>query len=309
MLLLLLLVAGSGYLWSYRLSEPLSVPGAVELLPADGVELGGEVTGVLRFELPCRFAVGQVAAVPGEGVALVGEPLARRSGWSWSRFRWEVSFRMRPFRAGEIPAGSLSLEIPGQDPGLFTAVIPDFPVKPLNVVPVGRPKLAGAVDPGAEPVNPNWYWLILLPVALIVLWLWRRRRGGAAPLPPWEQALAAMQALRRAVADHTIPLETGYAKLTDLVRGYLESRFLLPASTRTTPEFLAELDSAESPLPADQRPFLREFMTAADLVKFARAPGDIRLFDDALTRAEALVAGTRPDENAVERAGKEVDHV
>ena len=28
-----------------------------------------------------------------------------------------------------------------------------------------------------------------------------------------------------------------------------------------------------------------------------------------MTRAEALVAGTRPDENAVERAGQEVDHV
>ena len=116
--------------------------------------------------------------------------------------------------------------------------------------------------------------------------------------------MLALHALRGELRDHRIPLETGFVRLTDLVRSYLETRFEIPASTRTTPEFLAELNSRTSPLPEAQRPFLRDFMTAADQVKFAKAPPSGELLDDALSRAEELVESTRirPEDEAEGRS-------
>ena len=90
------------------------------------------------------------------------------------------------------------------------------------------------------------------------------------------------------------------ARLTDLVRGYLEQRFNIPATRRTTPEFLASLDRDDTVLDRDSRIFLREFMESADLVKFARLPAGEGMVENALDRAGALVRGTVPAPEAAE---------
>lgn len=297
-------VAGSGYLYSFRLTGPVEVPGIAVLDPSEGIALGTAVRSSVEIQLPLCRRVTRVVAEPGDGSTLVGEPAITRGRWMWSRQVWRVSAELRPFRPGTVQPGVLTLEVSpaksGGEPELFTVTIPDFSAGAVKIAPNAELQLADAVAVTKSPVSHRLWWLLVIPAALLLWFLWRRRRKRAPELPPWERAILALHALRGELRDHRIPLETGFVRLTDLVRNYLETRFEIPASTRTTPEFLADLNSRTSPLPEAQRPFLQEFMTAADQVKFAKAPPSGELLDDALSRAEELVESTRirPEENA-----------
>lgn len=302
-IVLAVLVVGSGYLYSLRLTAPAEVPGIATLAPAEGIHLGSTVRASVELELPLFRRVNKVVAEPGDGATLVGEPEIDRGSWRWSRQVWRIAAELRPFRPGTVQPGVLTLELSpeksGGEPVLFTVTIPDFSAGAAKVAPNAELQLADAVTVTKSAVSNRLWWLLLIPAALLIWFLWRRRRKRAPELPPWERAMLALHALRGELRDHRIPLETGFVRLTDLVRSYLETRFEIPASTRTTPEFLAELNSRTSPLPEAQRPFLRDFMTAADQVKFAKAPPSGELLDDALSRAEELVESTRirPEES------------
>ncbi len=297
-------VAGSGYLYSFRLTGPVEVPGIAVLDPSEGIALGTAVRSSVEFQLPLRRRLTRVVAEPGDGSTLVGEPAIKRGRWKWARQVWRISAELRPFRPGTVQPGVLTLEVSpaksGGEPELFTVTIPDFSAGALKVAPNAELQLADAVAVTKSPVSNRLWWLLVIPAALLIWFLWRHRRERVPELPPWERAILALHALREELRDHRIPLETGFVRLTDLVRSYLETRFEIPASTRTTPEFLADLNSRTSPLPEAQQPFLQEFMTAADQVKFAKAPPSGEMLDDALSRAEELVESTRirPEEIA-----------
>jgi hypothetical protein len=84
------------------------------------------------------------------------------------------------------------------------------------------------------------------------------------------------------------------------VRNYIEQRFKLHAPSQTTHEFLSDLDSRDSGLISEHRLFLRNFLTAADLVKFANLPADKELLESAINKAETLVESTKLDETEKE---------
>lgn len=60
-----------------------------------------------------------------------------------------------------------------------------------------------------------------------------------------------------------------YAMVSDCIRYYIERRFQLNAPDMTTEEFLESLKNSHV-LSVDHKRLLREFMTACDLVKFAK---------------------------------------
>ena len=290
-------VVGSGYLRSFGIAGEVEVPTLATLVP-DRPDLGQTVRAELEFELPLCRSIEHVVFEPGDGAVAVGEPRIRRGAWKWSRQEWKISGDFRCFRPGTVQPGVLTVEISpaesGTQPELFTAAIPDFEVTPGEAGSGNELMLAGAVDAARNHVGYGWFWLLLLLPAILIWWIIRRRNSRlAVELPPWERALQALGTLREELANHRIPLETGFARLTDLVRNYLEKRFEIPASTRTTSEFLSDLDRKSSPLPPAQRPFLRDFLLAADQVKFAKAPPDTTLLNDALSRAEELIESTR----------------
>ena len=122
-------------------------------------------------------------------------------------------------------------------------------------------------------INP---WLVagLVLAMAAIWWIVRRRRAT-------QGARAQAKAVQRAYEDALAALEKLFALVdreesrpyaiesTAIVRQYIETRFALSASRRSTEEFL--LEATHSPnLAPEYQTLLAEFLRICDLLKFAR---------------------------------------
>ncbi|HTY94718.1 MAG TPA: hypothetical protein VMC02_12570 [Steroidobacteraceae bacterium] len=144
-------------------------------------------------------------------------------------------------------------------------------------------------------IPADWRLPVLLGVGLLLLlalaWLaWRRvraRRPQPTLLARTLQRLEATRAL----------MEAGDARafcvaVSDVVREYVEERFDVRATQRTTAEFLREcLSQAGSALQAHERA-LSEFLKFCDLAKFARWSLDAQAMRGMLQSARDFVETT-----------------
>jgi hypothetical protein len=123
--------------------------------------------------------------------------------------------------------------------------------------------------------------------------LWRQKgdeRRGPPPRPPWEIALREFQEL-----EDRLPLAPDLftVSMTDTLRTYIESRFGLRATEQTTAEFLAGVQREQRLVPEHVQ-LLGEVLSAADLIKFARADSTQAQLLEALAAARRFVVDTRP---------------
>jgi hypothetical protein len=125
--------------------------------------------------------------------------------------------------------------------------------------------------------------LTLLLIAAAFTWLYLRSRNQpTAALDPHTAALAELDAAPQAADDERFALLCANA-----VRRFMESRFDLPATSRTSAEILARL-----PAEAEEKDQVRDFLEHCDGVKFARRTFDnsqrIELLDTAKRLIETL---------------------
>ncbi len=153
----------------------------------------------------------------------------------------------------------------------------------------------GLVDVAREPASSLGMWLAiaagLLVLAVVVWWVWRKRRCRQSLASPRDRALAALVDLdaRRdqlgaeAFADHA----------TQVVRNYVDGHFGLAAPRRTSEEFLRDLAHAagNSPL-SGQGDALRGFLKACDLAKFAAASLDADQRGELIRAAREFIRAT-----------------
>lgn len=119
-------------------------------------------------------------------------------------------------------------------------------------------------------------WIPIFSLFLIglILWIFIRVPHIKAPLTPEQiSQLAKQKALSdlKQLKSQDLPakgfFEEFYVQLTEPVRAYIEKRYQVPTSTRTTPEFLSE--TAQNPhIPGATRQQLGQFLSQADKVKF-----------------------------------------
>ncbi|HEV2700605.1 MAG TPA: hypothetical protein VGV09_03180 [Steroidobacteraceae bacterium] len=135
---------------------------------------------------------------------------------------------------------------------------------------------------------------LVAAVALLVLafcwWAWRRLRARHRPLTLLQRTLQQLEATRAL-------MEAGDARafsaaVSDVVRAYIEVRFEVRATQRTTAEFLGDcLAQVGSALQAHE-PALAEFLKYCDLAKFARWPLDAQQMQGMLASARHFVETT-----------------
>lgn len=126
---------------------------------------------------------------------------------------------------------------------------------------------------GPYHIPPGWLWLAWVAGGFALagigytMWRWRHRSGGRLKLP-YEMALEQLEAARKLMQPENAR-EFSIA-VSEVVRDYIETCFVVRAAHHTTEEFLRDLATRpDSPLNTHQ-PVLADFLRHCDLAKFAR---------------------------------------
>ena len=131
--------------------------------------------------------------------------------------------------------------------------------------------------------------IVLIAAAAFAWWTWKRRRREARQreLTPRELAQLELERLMEGgLAEQDVKLF--YVELTGVVRRYIERTTGVRAPEQTTEEFLYQI-SREQTFPTEKNRRLKNFLEAADLVKFAAhrpRPEDVR---ESIERAKDFV--------------------
>ena len=311
LLAILLSIAGyAGYTYYMAVNGKgeVTVP-QFTMTPDSKIKLGDDIT--LKTVVKCPWGhhpEKALISVP-DGVQVVKEPTIRKTGTKWGKSLWEISAEIQPYRVGEMKEGKYSIDIITQKDGKTTSetvkgTLPGFKVFAVDTGQNRKLAIASTVKETSMAERNPWILIVIAILALtgaaIFFMIWQRKKREAAAafvLPPWESALSLLHELRAELNQHTIPGQVCITRLTDIVRNYLEKRFNINAPSQTTQEFLMDLDKSDSPLEHEHKQFLKDFMTAADMVKFAKLPADKTLLATALDKAEQLVQSTTPKEN------------
>ena len=154
--------------------------------------------------------------------------------------------------------------------------------------------IKGVVDlPITAPPSYTGWWIAggagLAMAMLLMVVAWRKRRNLTAE----QWALAEMD---RLVAEQHVEqgrMQLFYSRLTDIVRTYIERRFEIAAPRLTTDEFLAHIRDGET-LSGEHCELLKEFLTQADIVKFASYRPASSDGNEAMETARRFVTETAP---------------
>ncbi len=152
---------------------------------------------------------------------------------------------------------------------------------------------------GPKYILPDWVLLALIGGAALIglsiygWWRWRRHR--AAPvLLPHEIALRRLEDIR-ALMQPASAREFSTA-VSDIVRRYIEQKFDVTATRRTTEEFLRELLESSNASLARHRGLLGEFLQQCDFVKFAALSLTLQNMESLRQSARAFVLATAEPE-------------
>ena len=314
-------------------SRAATVSGAAATEPAAGV-LGESTDPVevhakaepntVTIGTPFRYTV-EVATTPGVEVVLsqpserIGDfdivdfgdvPPLERDGKSVVT-RW---YRLVGYDTGDhlVRSPQVRYRRPGED--LAEAPADEILVSVESLLAEGgdATDIRDIKGPEAPPFDWRPYYLagtMLAALLLVGFVLYRvlnrprRAMGAPPPRPAHETAHDALQRLRYRKLIEQGAFKEYYSILSAIVRTYLEQRFEVRAPEMTTEEFLAR-SARDGRLQTGHRSLLGEFLTEADLVKFARHLPAIadserayaaakRFVDETTVQAPATAAGFR----------------
>ena len=271
------------------------------------------VGDVIRYALTIEWAKGVQVTPPSLGVNL-------------------GQFEIRDYKAGEPKAieGGRTRLVSTYDVAIYEAgsfTVPGVPVKYKDAAGVERTIDSEAVNVLVASANPDMKGTIRdvkAPVAIPIRWrpyilvgsgvlaalvltiggylyyrAWRARRARLAEearVPAHEWALQRIEELRAAGHIEAGRVKEHYAGLSEILRGYLERRYGVPALERTTDELSEE--TRRTPLAPGSRDGLLAFLEACDLVKFAKhVPGaevHPRMLEQAREFVRATALGAAP---------------
>ncbi|MBI5555862.1 MAG: hypothetical protein HY920_08450 [Elusimicrobia bacterium] len=156
--------------------------------------------------------------------------------------------------------------------------------------------------------NPYlWGLLLVILVAGALIWFFyfrRRLQLQSQPLPKRPAHVIAYEELEKIRNSRFLEkgmLKEYFAELSGCLRGYLENRFNLRAPWLSTEEFLEQAKTSPA-LNKEQNKLLKNFLSLADLVKFAKYSSSPQEAENAYQAVKDFVDQTREqDEDAANK--------
>ena len=246
-----------------------------------------------------RLTVGDQASVV---LSIQHDPSQSRVAWpvvpdSFDKLEVVKKDRIDTIKKGRFLIYQQELRVTGFDSGAYT--IPPFQVTVtpasgvpytiqtgainmlVQTVPVDTTKPFRPIK-GIMVVEASWMdyiWLIvagiiaLIAIGLVVYFLRQKKHKIPPPPPPPEplhiRAMRMLEALEGEQLWQKGEVKAYYIRLTDILRSYIEARFVVPAMERTTDELISVARRhSELALHVDK---LYSVLATADMAKFARA--------------------------------------
>ncbi|HYF33438.1 MAG TPA: hypothetical protein VD993_20075 [Chitinophagaceae bacterium] len=134
------------------------------------------------------------------------------------------------------------------------------------------------IIPVKDPGNPYIPWIIAAAALLALLgiiYLFRKKKIApktvqqpVSKLSPLEEAMQALEALRKEHALEKGTAKQYYTRLNDILRQYVSRKFNFSSLEKTNDEIIMQLRQAR--LPTDEYTLLAQTLRMADFVKFAK---------------------------------------
>jgi len=214
-----------------------------------------------------------------------------------------VRLTLTVFELGDLEVPAFELAVQGQD-GASTVVPTDaFGVTVQSVGLDEGGDIRAIRGPLGIPIGVIYVLpclLLLLALAGLAYWLWRRsrrddspdRRSVIIPRLPHEEAYEALDKLEASNLLQEGEIKQYHIEVSEIVRTYIEGRFDVYALEMTTGEVMDDLRT--SGIDADAHYAFEAFLNRCDMVKFAKLRPTPDACRQKVAAARELVDLTRP---------------
>jgi len=256
-----------------------------------GIHLELQASG--GFE-PVTTLLDGIDTIP--AIELLGQP-----EWSFEQGKWKAELAITAFDTGYflLPPVSVSGMNGGETVTFHSARLP-LEVRSVPIDTTGVKPIRPIVEEQVSWTDFKW---VLTAVGVLLLfgllaWFFRKMKQQSEEIPtvvpPVEAhilALGKLEALERAGLWQKGQVKAYYSELGDILRTYLEQRFVFLALEMTTREL--ELALGHIPELETFRSRSVEFLQLADLVKFAKLLPDEQVHPGWLIWVRTLVETTK----------------
>jgi len=226
------------------------------------------------------------------------------------RVRRTTELTLTPFLAGDYVIPALALTARplegGEAASLRAASIPVAVTSVLDEAE-GEPDPSaakGIVEPEESAGYAVWIGAGAIVLAVALVWLLvrrlRRRYESEEEIPAHEAALARVDDLMASGLLERGAMNAFYTELAHILRWWIERRYGLHAPERTSEEFLREASESRA-MGERGLETVREFLTHADLVKFAQGAATAEQGSESAALVRSFIVGTAV---AAERDGQ-----
>lgn len=180
--------------------------------------------------------------------------------------------------------------------------------------PNAPPEIKDVKPPELLPRKYIWIYILagsILGLAILIwgLLYWKRKRAKGLGLfeaetpkvPPYELAMQRLNTLNLSNLENKEAIKLYYIELSDILREYLEGRFLFSALEMTTDETLQELKEIE--FSDENWNYAEEVLNLSDLVKFSKFFPSSEHHQECWERVYQIVEDTRP-KNELQEEGE-----
>ena len=153
--------------------------------------------------------------------------------------------------------------------------------------------------PVALPEHHVWLFILLIILFIFFVFFILRYYRGKKPQTqkpviikkPWDVALERLESLLNKNFIAHGKVKEFYIEIGDIVRHYIEERFLWKAPEMTTSEFL-EYIKQQGHLNIDHKSLLKDFLNCCDMVKFAQYGPTEKEIEDSVVAAKRFIEET-----------------